>query len=240
MTYPVICITTMRRENEAGMKLASLAEAYVEALTQAGACPVLLPNALSPEALDALVPRLDGVLFSGGGDIDTDFYQSEDHPKVNGVEIQRDQLEIALLRQQVAEGKPFLGICRGMQLINVALGGSLYADIADQVPGAAKHDYYPGWERDYLAHPVSVDRGTCLAGILGEREVEVNSFHHQAVRQLAPGLAPTAYSPDGIMEACELPDHPFGLAVQWHPEWLTAYAPTRSLFQAFVEACRDQ
>jgi putative glutamine amidotransferase len=85
-----------------------------------------------------------------------------------------------------------------------------------------------------------VDQETRLAGILGESVVDVNSFHHQAVRQLAPDLVPTAYSPDGIMEACELPDHPFGLAVQWHPEWLTADAPMRGLFQVFVEACRGQ
>jgi putative glutamine amidotransferase len=240
MTYPVIGVTTMRRENSAGMSLVSLAEAYVEALTQAGACPVLIPNALSEAALDGLLSRLDGVLFTGGGDIETNHYQAVAHPKVSGVEPARDQLEINLLKRVVSHGKPFLGICRGLQLINVALGGTLYADIADQVPGADKHDYYPGWERDYLAHSVSVDQETRLAGILGESVVDVNSFHHQAVRQLAPDLVPTAYSPDGIMEACELPDHPFGLAVQWHPEWLTADAPMRGLFQVFVEACRGQ
>jgi len=240
MTYPVIGVTTMRRENSAGMSLVSLAEAYVEALTQAGACPVLIPNALPEVALDGLLSRLNGVLFTGGGDIETNYYQAAAHPKVSGVEPARDQLEINLLKRVVSHGKPFLGICRGLQLINVALGGTLYADIADQVPGADKHDYYPGWERDYLAHSVSVDQETRLAGILGESVVDVNSFHHQAVRQLAPDLVPTAYSPDGIMEACELPDHPFGLAVQWHPEWLTADAPMRGLFQVFVEACRGQ
>jgi putative glutamine amidotransferase len=218
------------------MPLASVAEAYVEALIQAGASPVLIPNALSEGALDELTPRLDGVLFSGGGDIEPEFYNATNNSKVSGVELDRDRLEIYLLEKLVVEGKPLLGICRGQQSINVALGGTLYADIADQVPGSAKHDYYPGWERDYLAHSVEVEAGTRLADILCETEVEVNSFHHQAVEQLAPGLTPTAYSPDGIIEAVELADHPFALAVQWHPEWLTAHHPMRALFRAFVEA----
>jgi putative glutamine amidotransferase len=236
MGVPIIGVTTMRREYQSGMPLASVAEAYVEALIQAGASPVLIPNALSEEALDELTPRLDGVLFSGGGDVDPQFYSTENYSKVSGVELDRDRLEIYLLEMLVSEGTPFLGICRGQQSINVALGGTLYADIADQMPGSAKHDYYPGWERDYLAHSVKVERGSRLADILGESEVEVNSFHHQAVEQLAPGLTPTAYSPDGIIEAVELADHPFALAVQWHPEWLTAHQPMRALFQAFVEA----
>jgi putative glutamine amidotransferase len=240
MTYPVIGVTTMRRENSAGISLASLEEAYVDALAQASACPVLIPNALSEDALDGLLPRLDGVLFTGGGDIETSYYSEEAHPKVSSVEPARDRLELILLKRVVQSGKPFLGICRGLQLINVGLGGTLYADIADQVPGAAKHDYYPDWKRDYLAHPVEVDQDARLAGILGGRVVEVNSLHHQAVRQLAPDLVLTAGSPDGIVEAVELPDHPFGLAVQWHPEWLTTHAPMRALFNAFSDAARER
>ena len=242
MIYPVVGVTTMRRKTSTGMPLSSSAEAYLDALSQAGACPVLIPNALHEAALDELLPRLDGVLFTGGGDIETNCYQGQAHPKVSGVEPDRDRLEIILLKKVIQENKPFLGICRGLQVINVGLGGSLYADIADQVPGAAKHDYYPDWKRDHLAHPVEVDQDARLAGILGTSVVDVNSLHHQAVRQLAPDLVPTASSPDGIVEAVELPDHPFGLAVQWHPEWLTAHAPMRALFKAFSDAAgeRDQ
>jgi putative glutamine amidotransferase len=127
-----------------------------------------------------------------------------------------------------------------MQLVNVGMGGSLYADIVDQVPGASKHDYFPDWGRDFLAHSVQVHQESKLAAILGEREVEVNSLHHQAVHQLATDLNPTAYSPDGLVEACELPGHPFGLAVQWHPEWLTAHTTMRALFRAFVEAANTR
>jgi len=240
MTYPVIGVTTMRRKNQYGMQLISLAEAYVGALTQAEICPVLIPNQLPESAVDDLLGRLDGVLFTGGGDIDTDFYQAEGHPKVYGVEPDRDRLEMLILERVVETGKPFLGICRGLQLINVGLGGSLYADIADQVPEAAKHDYYPDWERDYLSHPVEVQPDSRLASILGSSSSQVNSLHHQAVRQLAPDLVATAHAPDGIVEAVELPQHPFGLAVQWHPEWLTAHSQMRGLFRAFAEAASIQ
>lgn len=236
MNYPIIGITTMLRVNQFGMRQASVAEAYVDALRQANACPVLIPNNITESALDELVSRLDGVVFSGGGDIDPGYYHAEDYSKVGGVEKQRDQIELSLLEMVIDENKPFLGICRGIQLINVGLGGSLYADISDQVLGADKHDYYPNWDRDHLAHTVRVEQESKLAEILGEVEVEVNSLHHQAVERLAADLIPTAHSPDGLVEGFELPGHPFGLAVQWHPEWLTAHKPMRDLFNAFVEA----
>lgn len=236
MAYPVIGVTTMRMKNQFGMRLSSLAEAYVAALVQAEACPILIPNLLHEDALDGLLSRLDGVLFTGGGDIKTSYYQEIDHPKVTGVEVKRDRLEMLILEKVVNNGRPFLGICRGLQLINVGLGGTLYADISDQVPGAAKHDYFPDWERDYLAHSVEVASNTRLAGILGEGVVKVNSLHHQAIRELAPALKATAYSPDGIIEAVELPDHPYGIAVQWHPEWLTAHRSMRDLFADFAKA----
>ena len=238
MSYPVIGVTTMRRKNQHGMQLASLAEAYVEALIQAELCPVLIPSGMPEPAVDNLLERLDGVLFTGGGDIATDFYHTQEHPKVNGVERDRDRLELLLLERVVQEGKPFLGICRGLQLINVGLGGSLYADIADLVPGADKHDYYPDWERDFLSHPVTVQTGSRLASILGSNSSRVNSLHHQAICDLASDLVATAHAPDGIIEAVEIPHHPFGIAVQWHPEWLTAYSPMRALFSAFADATR--
>ncbi len=240
MAYPVIGVTTMRRVNQAGMQLSSLAEAYVEALVQADICPVLIPHRLPEAALDDLLSRLDGVLFTGGGDIETSFYQEVDHPKISGVDADRDRVELLLLEKVVNDGKPFLGICRGLQLINVGLGGTLYADIADQVSGSAKHDFYPDWERDYLAHAIEVAQGTRLAGIIGGGHREVNSLHHQAIHKLAPGLQTTASAPDDIMEAVEMPDHPFGLAVQWHPEWLTAHSTMRALFAAFASAANDR
>jgi putative glutamine amidotransferase len=240
MTHPVIGVTTTRRQNEYGRQLVSVAEAYIAALTQAGICPVLIPNLVQESTVDELLVRLDGILFTGGGDIAADFYQEGQHPKIGGVERDRDQLELLLLKRVVQEDMPFLGICRGLQLVNVGFGGSLYADIADQVPGATRHDYYPDWERDYLAHPVQVQTDSRLHSILGAKTIEVNSLHHQAIRQVAPGLVPTAYAPDGIVEAVELQQHPFGLAVQWHPEWLTAHRQMRDLFSAFAEAASSR
>jgi putative glutamine amidotransferase len=239
MSYPVIGVTTMRRKNQYGMQMASLAEAYVEALSQAGVCPVLIPNEMPEPAVDILLERLDGVLFTGGGDIAVEFYHTQEHPEIRGVEIDRDHLELLLLERVVQDGKPFMGICRGLQLINVGLGGTLYADIADQVSGADKHDYFPDWERDHLAHEVTLEPVSRLASILGSNSSRVNSLHHQAIDQLAPDLAATAHAPDGIIEAVELQGHPFGMAVQWHPEWLTAYSQMREMFSVFADATRQ-
>lgn len=238
MNYPVVGVTTMRSKNQYGTLISSLAAAYVEALSQAGVCPLLIPNQMPLEAVDELLEGLDGVLFTGGGDLGADFFHEKDHSLVRGVERDRDQLELRMLERVVEKGKPFMGICRGQQLINIGLGGTLYADIAEQVPGAKKHDYFPDWERDYLAHTVSVEADSRLASILGSSSNQVNSLHHQAIDRLAPDLAATAHAPDGIIEAVELTDYPFGLAVQWHPEWLTAHAAMRDLFTAFAEATR--
>jgi putative glutamine amidotransferase len=134
---------------------------------------------------------------------------------------------------------PVFGICRGLQVINVALGGTLYEDLDDQFPNALKHDYYDDQPRDYLAHTIRVETDSRLARILGSSSTEVNSLHHQGIRRLAPSLRASAFAPDGLIEATELLEYPFGLAVQWHPECLQAYAPMRHLFQAFVDAANN-
>jgi putative glutamine amidotransferase len=120
------------------------------------------------------------------------------------------------------------------------LGGTLYADIASQHSQALKHDFYPNWDRNHLAHEVEVDKKSRLMNILGNHQQMVNSLHHQAVRQLAPGLVATAHSPDGLVEALEVKDHPFGIAVQWHPEWLPEDVAMRGLFRALVEVASEK
>jgi putative glutamine amidotransferase len=236
LIYPLIGITTARRPHAEVRSLIVVTEAYVQALAAAGGCPVMIPLGLSPGLLDGLAARLDGILFTGGGDIDPACYGAAPHPMVGDVDLDRDGVELHLLVKAVSQGLPFLGICRGLQLINVGLGGTLYADIASQRAGALRHDFYPEYPRDHLAHAVEVRAGSRLAGILGNTRLEVNSLHHQGIDRLAPGLEPVASAPDEIVEAVELPEHPFGLGVQWHPEWLGAYAPMRELFQAFVRA----
>lgn len=238
MINPIIGITTYSGNSEAGIPINAVAEAYIQAVTTAGGVPLLIPIHLTSTALDALLERVDGILFSGGGDIQPEIYGGEAHPRVYGIDAERDRIEIHLARALIRRGQPFLGICRGFQVINVAVGGTLYEDIASQHAGALKHDYFPGWPRNHLAHSITVQPGSRLAGILGAQEIQVNSLHHQGVRQVNPALMPTAYAPDGIVEAVELTKHPFALAVQWHPEWMQEHTNMRALFGAFVQAAR--
>ena len=169
-----------------------------------------------------------------------------DPPTTAAVEIQGLYADFATMADRVerlgreawrhaADGKPFLGICRGCQLMNVALGGTLYTHIPAQLPGALDHSY-PGKLRTVLVHPVKIEEGTHMAEVFGEPLIHVNSLHHQGLKDIAPSVRVTGVAPDGLVEAIELPDHPFGLAVQWHPEWLTDQAGTRNLFRKFVEA----
>jgi putative glutamine amidotransferase len=236
MTYPVIGVTTYQGKNDEGFPIMAVQRAYVEALVQAGGLPLLIPPSLNDGTYKELIGRLDGILFTGGGDIAIDRFGGEQHPRIGSIDVERDSLELSFLNSLINDEKPFLGICRGFQVINVALGGSLYTDIEDQMPGALKHDYYPDYPRSYLAHKVVVESRTRLAKILGKEDLSVNSLHHQGAKDIPAGLKPTAFAPDGLVEAVELPNHPFGLAVQWHPECLTNQPAMQQLFRAFVEA----
>ena len=235
---PVIGLTTYNHENKNGFPIAALTRMYITAVAEAGGAPVLIPSGLKIEALDSLFGRLDGILLPGGVDISIERFGGEFHPKIDGADPERDEVEIALLRSATQSGKPFLGICRGFQMINVALGGTLYTHIQDQMPGAIKHDFDSATERKLLAHEVEVKGKTRLANVLGETKLKVNSLHHQGLKDLAPALRPVAYAPDGLVEAVELPEHPFGMAVQWHPEWLLEQPVMQRLFRAFVDAAR--
>jgi len=239
MTPPMIGLTTSRVLSKANIPILSAAEAYVQAVYRAGGLPVLIPLGIGDPDLSALLSRLDGLLLTGGGDIAPERYGGQPHPRVYDIDPDRDRMELDLVKMAVDAGMPFLGICRGFQVVSVALGGTLYEDILDQHPEALKHDYFPGYPRDQLAHPVKIAQDSRLAEILGSIELEVNSLHHQGVRQVPAGLHTTALAPDGIPEAVELPGHPFGLAVQWHPEWLQAYAPMRRLFEVFVGEAKN-
>ncbi len=243
MTKPLIGITTYRKPGERKYVFVSVAETYVNAVMQAGALPVLIYLGLPPEDLAHLRKMLDGILLTGGGDIAPHLYGAPEHLQIGGVDLDRDHTEIQLTREAVEDGMPFLGICRGLQVVNVALGGTLYADIGEQVPGALRHDYQRHTPQQMLptalVHPVQVKEESRLAKILGRPLLDVNSLHHQGIRDLAPGFTPTAHAPDGIIEATELERHPYGISVQWHPEWLTDLAPMRALFASFVRAAAN-
>jgi putative glutamine amidotransferase len=240
MAAPLIGITTDRYSGGLGLTQQGITQAYIESIYQAGGCPVLIPLGGPAEAYAELVGRLDGVLFTGGGDVHPAAYASQPHPNVAYVDEDRDRVEIVLLSLTLGRRLPFLGICRGLQVINVALGGTLFEDIADQRPGSLKHDVSPDFPRNFLAHPIDIEGGSLLAQVFGLQQVQVNSLHHQAARRLADRLVPTAYTPDGVVEALELPDYPFGLAVQWHPEWLQEHLSMRALFQAFIQAAETR
>lgn len=235
MPRPLIGITARHAPTTQGLPAVQILRAYVSALLDAGGAPILIPPDLPEDGWRVLLDRLDGVLFSGGADIGLEHFDGEPHPTVE-VESVRDSIELPLLRAAVDADKPLFGICRGLQVMNVALGGTLYTHIADQLPNALQHDWQKGYPRTHLAHPVRVEEGTRLADILGAPMLHVNSLHHQGIKDLAPGLKPTAYSPDGLIEGIELPDRKFALAVQWHPEWMTEHEEMRRLFERFVEA----
>jgi putative glutamine amidotransferase len=210
-------------------------QSYVNAVMEAGGVPVLLPSLIAKEGWEAVYSRLDGILLSGGGDIGMDFSPGDPHPRIDDVDVARDTIELNMVRAAASEGKPVLGICRGCQVMNVALGGTLYTHIPDQLPNALDHAY-PGNLRTVLVHEVKIEEGTRFAEIFGQPIIRVNSLHHQGLKEIAPSARVAGYAPDGLVEAIELLDHPFALAVQWHPEWLTDQEPTRNLFQKFVNA----
>lgn len=239
MTGPVIGVTTYRNQNALGFSQYSASENYIQSLINAGAYPVMIPSGLKEEAIDTLLPRLDGLMFTGGGDIHPRYYGAEDHPLVSEVDTERDHMEFYLLQKSLHKKLPLLGICRGFQLINVGLGGSLYEDIQAQNAEFLKHDYFPDWPRTHLAHQVSLEPGNRLAQIFGASQIEVNSLHHQAVRQISDRLEVLGKAPDGILEAFQIRDYPYGIAVQWHPEWMQDDPKMQALFRSFVEAAKE-
>lgn len=190
---------------------------YVTAVTRAGGIPMIIPATTDSDLLASVLDRVDGVLLAGGVDVDPGFYGEEHHPMLGEVNALRDTFEIELIHQAVARHKPVFGVCRGLQMLNVALGGTLWQDIPSQVPEAGAHRV-TGDSSTIIAHTVSLDPGSVSARVLGATEFEVNSRHHQSVHEVAPTLKVSGHSPDGIVEMIEgYPDRPI-LGVQWHPE----------------------
>ena len=220
-----------------------MSQRYILTLTAAGAIPWLVPL-VDDDTLRGIYDGLDAVFLPGGADIDPATYGSDPHPLCDRTDRERDRVEVALARWALEEGKPVFGVCRGMQLINVAAGGSLYQDLAEEFPGALKHEYVPfrgqSFSRDYLAHEVLVAEGSRLAHLMGSGPLKVNSMHHQGVRVLGRGLVATARSPDGLIEAIEGERDGYLVAVQWHPEALTdSDARTRGIFTDFIGAATE-
>lgn len=213
--------------------------AYVNAVQQAGGVAVLLAPQHDVSARAELLKLLDGVLLTGGDDVDPARFGEPRHPATGDVSPARDELEIELCHRALEQGRPLLAICRGLQVLNVALGGSLHQDIPSAPGSPFDHSQkeLQQTRRDQPVHHVKVQEGSRLAKILGTLEVDVNSFHHQALNVLGRGLTPVAWSPDGIVEGAEMQDGGrFVVGVQWHPEELVGHDPAaRNLFAALVQ-----
>lgn len=215
---------------------------YYVAVTQVGGAPFMIPLLEDEEALRALYERLDGLFLAGGVDLDPTSYGEPRHELCGITDPPRDRVELLFTRWALQDGKPILGVCRGMQVLNVALGGSLIQDCTALHPNAIKHDFFPGegYERDYLAHSITLEPGTRLREVMGAAEVQVNSMHHQGILRAGEGLHPSAFAPDGLIEALELDGDRFAVGVQWHPEMLIdTDSATRRLFEAFIDAAEE-
>ena len=240
---PLIGLTTiaLAPAGEHGSPRLAQNRTYIQAVVRAGGLPLLIPHLEDTSLLRAVYERLDGLLLTGGEDIHPGHFGEAIHERCRSISPERDATELPLARWAIQEGKPLLGVCRGIQVLNVALGGSLYQDIGSQCPAAGRHDWYPGFPRSLLAHSAALVDGTHLGRILGAATLEVNSLHHQSIKDLAPALRMAAVAPDGIVEAVEGRDHPFAIGVQWHPEELAGTdVRSQHLFEALVRASRQE
>ena len=215
---------------------AALAEGYFRSVLAAGCAPVIIPPYASREALVETLSRVDGIVLSGGADIDPRYMDEEpDYDLLHTINPARDEQELFLTRLAVDRGLPILGICRGMQTIAAALGGNVHQDIYAALGGSLlNHDQSE--PRSVATHWVNLEKDSRLAAIFGCDKLFVNTFHHQAVSRVPQGFAVTAQSPDGVIEAMEAIDGRPIVGVQWHPERMQEHMP---LFHAFVDACRE-
>jgi putative glutamine amidotransferase len=243
---PVIGIPTQTQEAVPGQlpRCWIMSQRYVQVLAGEGAVPWLVPLLTQDvDTLRVIYDRLDGLFLTGGVDVDPSFYGEPRHPLCGRTDLDRDAVELRMVRWAIDDGKPVLAVCRGFQVLNVAFGGTLFQDVGDQFPEAIKHDYFPKADgrppRDLLTHEIRIAPDSRLAKYLEKDHSPVNSMHHQGIKQLAPGLAASAWAPDGLIEGIEGTDDQFLIAVQWHPEELAGSdAGMRRLFSAFIEASR--
>ena len=233
--YPLIGLPTLAIPPGAKPPRFGINQSYVRALAAAGCAPVLIPI-VDDDRLRAIYERLDGIVFPGGADVAPHEYGEEPIDHLNVVEPERDRVELRLARWAFDDDLPTLGICRGQQLLNVALGGTLFQDLRHQGATSVDHSDADGRQRDALVHRVRIDPDSRLAQLIDETSVEVNSLHHQAVKDVASVLRVTGKAGDGVIEALESPEHRFLIAVQWHPEELDDVAWVRRLFAGFAAA----
>jgi len=225
-SHPLAQADPPRREMALGLT-------YLRAIESTGGLPVVMPP-MEIEAIAPLLDRLSGICLSGGPDLDPETYEEQPHPELGPIEPDLDRFELELARQADDRGLPILAICRGMQALNVARGGSLHQHLPDR-PGVTI-EHRQRITGDNAVHPVSIAPGSRLAKLLGRRDAAVNSFHHQGVHRLGNGLRAVAWSPDGVIEGIEAPARDFAVGVQWHAESLVARREQASLFRGLTDA----
>jgi putative glutamine amidotransferase len=219
--------------------MVAVGETYIRAIIRGGGTPVVIPPITQPDDIEVLVKRLDGLLLSGGEDIAPRHYGQVGEPWMGQVDEDRDATELGLTRIWLRKAKPLLAICRGIQVLNVAIGGTLYQDISTSLPEALDHTYVPARSMEAPIHPVNIESGSMLAKIIGGTSFDVNSAHHQAVDVPGNGAKVVAHAPDGIIEAIEFPQQTFCIGVQWHPEAMIKVSDIMvPLFTSFVHACK--
>ncbi|RIK56459.1 MAG: hypothetical protein DCC57_03315 [Chloroflexi bacterium] len=240
---PLIGVPTGREKSQRffGLPLYIMNQTYVRALENLGALPVMIPLQMSEATLRGIFERLDGLLLPGGEDVDPSHYGAERHPQLGPTDKERDRTELLLTGWALAAGMPLLGVCRGVQVMNVVCGGTLYQDLHSQRPDLQKHDYFPPtYERFRIVHRIDIEPDSALARALGAVH-EVNSMHHQGIAELGAGLRAVARAEDSLVEAVEVPHLPFTLGVQWHPEELARTDDhSTSLFYEFVRAAAGE
>lgn len=211
-----------------------LAHDYLEAIWRAGAMPLMIPIDSDIDRAREMISMADGLLLSGGNDVTPGTYGRR-YEKCGILDPDRDRMELALLDEALSADIPILGICRGIQIMNVGFGGTLYQDLP--AAGCCVHSIFSN-KRNIPTHKVTVAPETALAKIVGAGDLWVNSFHHQAVCDLAPGLTAMASSEEGVIEAVSVPGRKFAMAVQWHPEMMYDSNSQQAIFRAFIDACK--
>ena len=235
------CMIGLTPSHNADSDEVFLRSTYMNAISAAGAIPVILPLEATPDDYRQIAETFDGFLFTGGPDLHPFLFGEETHPQCGSVSPKRDSMELALLPLVMQLRKPILGICRGIQTLNVGLGGTLYQDIPSQTVQKIPISHKQPFHYTSPSHRVDILPDTRLMEICRKSVIHVNSMHHQAIKDLAPGLQASALDPNGLIEAAELPDYPYFIGVQWHPEFLWQQDPdAAALFLSFADACRQQ
>lgn len=234
MTLPIIGVTPIINEENLQVRMK-----YINAISNENGVPIILPKLADEMQIKAQIDSLDGLLLTGGDDVDPNLFGEDPHQKLGHIEAGRDSYEMKLIDYALAQGKPILGICRGAQILNVHQGGTMYQDIYEQM-GNVIIGHSQQAMREFPSHEVAIVEGTKLYEIIGEKTIRTNSFHHQANKTLPDNFVASASTSDGLIEAIESIDHDFLIGLQWHPEDLyNNDIASQKIFRAFIKSANN-